>query len=92
MVSAIPNRTEHGRGGESPIACIPDALHAVGKSKVDSQEDRGALDARMSTQQIASVLLLLVGLLALVASLGTAWVLYGPHVQAAVNARSISSV
>jgi hypothetical protein len=45
----------------------------------------------MSTQRIASVLLLLVGLLALVASLGTAWALYGPHVRAAVKARSVSS-
>jgi hypothetical protein len=91
MVATVRNRTEHGRGGESPISCIPDALHAVGNSKVDSQEVRGAQDARMSTQEIASVLLLLVGLLALVASLGTTWVLYGPHVQAAVKARGISS-
>src|SRR5262245_26436307 len=56
-------------------SCIPDALQAVGNSKADSQEDLGANGARMSSQQISSVLLLLVGLVALMTSLGTAWAL-----------------
>src|SRR5215831_9881701 len=59
--------------GESPISCTPDTLQAVGNSKVDSQVDPGAKDACVSSQQISSVLLLLVGLVALPASLGTAW-------------------
>jgi hypothetical protein len=71
--SGIALRQSHH--GESPISCTPDALQAVGTSKADTHDGTGAQEVHMSTQQISGVLLLLVGMVALSASLGTAWVL-----------------